>query len=116
MSVSSGEASSRLPDPQEVVSSLLRQRKQGAPFRPSKAEERRLGYNATMLALLGHTFQAHDLQSRQEVRHLVDNIASELTETVSGEQRGVSRDAYVLGILEALAGASSLLGTLLRRG
>ena len=104
------------PDPQEVVSSLLRQRKQGAPFRPSKAEERHLGYNATMLALLGHTFQAHDFQSQQEVRHLVDNIASELTEMVSGEKRGVSRDAYVLGILEALAGASSLLGTLLRRG
>ena len=115
MSTSRGEASSRLPDPQEVVSSLLRQRKQGAPVRLSKAEERRLGYSATMLVLFAHTFQAHDFQIQQEVRHLVDNIASELTETVSGQKHGVSRDAYVLGILEALAGASSLLSTPLRR-
>ncbi len=116
MSDARGEASSRLPDPQAVVSSLLRQRKQGPRFRPSKAEERHLGYGATLLLLFGYTFQAHDLQSQQEVRHFVANIASELTETMSGEKGGANRDAYISGILEALAGASSLLGTPLRRG
>lgn len=39
MSATRSEASSRLPDPQAVVSSLLRQLKQGPRFGPSKAEK-----------------------------------------------------------------------------
>lgn len=102
-----------LPDPQEIASSLLSQYdKQTAGVRLSEKEKRRLGYDATMLALLVHSFNAHGLQRRHDLRRLVSEIAAQIAEMVPVEKRN---DMHLLGIVEALANVSGLFATLLRK-
>ena len=103
-----------LPDPQEIVSSLLSQSKKPVAFGPSASEERRLGQNTTVFTILGHAFEAHDIQQQRALRHLVDNTASGLAETVAAEKHGGSSRAYLRGISEALAAISGFFGSLPR--
>ena len=92
------------PDPQEIVSSLLSQSKKPVAFGPSASEERRLGHHTTVFTILGHAFEAHDIQRQRALRHLVDNAASGLAETVAAEKHGESSRAYLRGRLGGTGG------------
>lgn len=107
---------SSLPDPQEVVASLLSQSKHPVAFGPSASAERRLGYSTTVFTILGHVFEAHDIQRQQALRHLVDNTLSGLAETVAEEEPADASPAFLRGVLAALKALSGTFETPLHEG